>query len=280
MKSVGIFGYPISHSISPIFQQAAFDHLRINAKYDSWSVEPKFLGKRITELRDQNFLGCNVTIPHKVAAKEYVDKLDPLAKKIGSINTIVNRNQELVGYNTDIGGFIRSLVVYGKFDPKGKSALVIGAGGAARAAVYGLKSEGASSISIVNRTVAKAEAIAAEFLNDKVVAEPLCNMNSLMLSNDFSLVVNCSSMGMKGGFAELVSPMDFHKVRNDMFIYDMVYIPEMTPFLKLAQENRNRYLGGLSMLVMQGAESFELWTGESAPEDVMFAAAEKAVYSR
>ena len=151
MKSVGIFGYPISHSISPIFQQAAFDHLGIDAIYEPWCVDPGSLGKRIAQLKDQNLLGCNVTIPHKVVAKEFVDRLDPMAEKIGSINTIVNENQELVGYNTDIGGFIRSLLVYGKFNPGGKTVLVIGAGGAARAAVYGLESNGASSIYIMNR---------------------------------------------------------------------------------------------------------------------------------
>ena len=109
MKSVGIFGYPISHSISPIFQQAAFDYLGIDAIYKPWCVEPGSLKKRIAQLRDKNSLGCNITIPHKVVAKQYVDKLDPLAEKIGSINTIVNRDEELIGYNTDIGGFIRSL---------------------------------------------------------------------------------------------------------------------------------------------------------------------------
>ena len=113
MKSVGIFGYPISHSISPIFQQAAFDYLGIDAIYKPWCVEPGSLEKRIAQLRDKNSLGCNITIPHKVVAKQYVDKLDPLAKKIGSINTIVNRDEELIGYNTDIGGFIRSLGAYG-----------------------------------------------------------------------------------------------------------------------------------------------------------------------
>ena len=280
MKSVGIFGYPISHSISPIFQQAAFDHLGIDAIYEPWCVDPGSLGKRIAQLKDQNLLGCNVTIPHKVVAKEFVDRLDPMAEKIGSINTIVNENQELVGYNTDIGGFIRSLLVYGKFNPGGKTVLVIGAGGAARAAVYGLESNGASSVYIMNRTVAKAEAIANEFPEGQVVAESYDNINFLIGSKNVSLIVNCSSMGMKGGAAEFLSPLDFKNVREDVFIYDMVYTPEMTPFLRLARENKNHYLGGLSMLVMQGAESFELWTGRSAPLDIMFSAAEKAVYSR
>ena len=280
MKSVGIFGYPISHSISPIFQQAAFDYLGIDAIYKPWCVEPGSLEKRIAQLRDKNSLGCNITIPHKVVAKQYVDKLDPLAEKIGSINTIVNRDEELIGYNTDIGGFIRSLSAYGKFDPSGKHVLVIGAGGAARAAVYGLESKGASSIHIVNRTIAKAKAIADEFPEDHVVAESYENINHLISRNDFSLIVNCSSMGMKDGVAEFLSPVDFKEVSEDVFIYDMVYTPQITPFLRSAKKNGNRYLGGLSMLVMQGAESFELWTGKPAPIDVMFSASEKAVYSR
>ena len=279
MKSVGIFGFPVSHSISPVFQQAAFDYLGIDAQYKHWCVQSEAIQNRISELRASEFLGCNVTIPHKVLAKEFVDTLDPLARKIGSINTIVNRDGTLVGYNTDINGFIRSLVEYGNYDPTDKPVLVIGAGGAARAAVYGLARRGASRIVIANRTIEKADSIAAEFHKGIVFTEKLERVNSLIDSSDFSLIVNCSSLGMKGGGSELDSPLKFENLNSKAFIYDMIYTPGVTPFLALARKNKNPYLGGLSMLVMQGAESFELWTGQRAPVDVMFAAAEKAIYS-
>ncbi|SVC93976.1 uncharacterized protein METZ01_LOCUS346830, partial [marine metagenome] len=172
---VGIFGYPLSHSISPAFQQAAFDHLGIDVVYESWPVSPQDLPHKINELRSQRFLGANVTIPHKVAVLDLLDEVDRVAEMIGSVNTILNREGYLLGYNTDTTGLIRSLKDHGNFSLEAKNVLIIGAGGASRAAVFALLNEGVASVVIANRTWEKASRLASELDEEfNVRAIPFC----------------------------------------------------------------------------------------------------------
>ena len=149
----GIFGYPISHSISPAMHQAALDHAGIDATYDAWETPPDALARGVAMLRGDDYLGANVTVPHKQAVMEHLDEIDELATRIGAVNTIVNEGGRLLGSNTDAAGFIDSLRDEAGFAPSGLEAVLVGAGGAARAAAYALAMEGAVSLTIANRTL-------------------------------------------------------------------------------------------------------------------------------
>jgi len=275
---VGIFGYPLSHSISPTFQQAAFDHLGIDIVYESWTVSPQDLPHKIKELRSHCFLGANVTIPHKVSVLELLDEVERVAETVGSVNTILNRGGYLLGYNTDTTGLIRSLKDHGGFSPEAKDVLVIGAGGASRAAVFALLNEGVESVVIANRTLEKASALVSEFdQNFNVRAIPFCYEELSLNAAESELIINCTSMGMMDGPAEWETPLIADQIPLNSLVCDMVYNPTKTPLMKEAEKAGAMTLGGLPMLIYQGAESFNIWTNEQAPIDVMFNSANKAL---
>ncbi|MCI0440709.1 MAG: shikimate dehydrogenase, partial [Chloroflexi bacterium] len=232
----GIFGYPLAHSISPAFQQAAFDYYSLDARYEAWPVPPERLGEEVRKLRGQQYLGGNVTVPHKERVREFLDEVDALAKSIGAVNTIVREGERLVGYNTDAYGFIRSLKEMGGFDPRGKRALILGAGGAARAAVFGLAREGVGSLVIANRTVSRAEALAGEVsrLIPSVRAVSLDSVNLKDACAGVDLIVNSTSVGMSHGEAEGRAVLEASMIPQSALVYDMVYNPPETPLLKEA----------------------------------------------
>jgi len=278
-NKVGIFGYPISHSISPVFQQAAFANLSIKATYEPWLVSPDELEGKVNSLRNNDYFGANVTIPHKVQCINYVDEVDLWAQKVGSINTIVNRQGKLYGFNTDSAGFLMSLRAEANYHPQEKTALVIGAGGAARAAVHALVKQGAHIV-IANRTVEKAYDIASEFeIVDSVKVVDRFSEGFEQACDNASLIVNCTPMGMKGGQFQNESPLDSSHIKEDVLVYDMVYNPVITPFLREAEKSGAETVSGLSMLVFQGAESFKLWTGKTPSISVMSKAARRALNS-
>ncbi len=258
--------------------QAAFDSLGMRVRYRKWSTPPVMFPYRLEAMRRERCLGANVTIPHKRVAFEYVDEADPLARSIGAINTIVNTGGRLTGYNTDVYGFVTSLKNEIGSTLAGLNALVLGAGGAARAAVFGLAEEGAGSISIGNRTPAKAAVLASD-------AGPDANARAVDLAGgefeqaalDADLIVNCTSVGMSGGESPGRSPVPSSFLREGKFIFDMVYNPAETPLLADAVAVGAVPIDGLAMLVHQGAAAFELWTGQPAPLDVMFAGAREAL---
>ena len=275
---LGIFGYPLSHSISPVFQQAALDELKINASYEAWEVPPSGLASRIEELRNPIYLGANVTIPHKESAMDLVDELDPLAEKIGSLNTIVNRKGKLLGYNTDAGGFLKALKSTESFDPKGANVLIIGAGGAARAAVCSLLGLNISRLVIANRTLDRAISLGKYFSSSIEVSAIGMNDSRLTeYARRSKLIINCTSMGMKNGPAEQLSPLGSTAIQEGSLVCDMVYNPAMTPLLVEAIKSGASTLGGVSMLIHQGAAAFELWTDATPPIGVMFRSAKKAL---
>ena len=276
---VGIFGYPLGHSISPAFQQAAFDHLGLDARYEAWETPPAELAKAVSCLRQDGYLGANVTVPHKLAVLDHLDELDPWAEAIGAVNTIVNQDGRLVGFNTDAYGFVESLRREARFEARGKKIVLIGAGGAARAAAFGLAREGVSSLIIANRTPARAEALAAG-LRDSVAEVAAMDLASSSLGERIAsadLIVNATSVGMQGGPAEGRSPVAEGLIQPNCVVHDMVYNPEATPLLKMAKGAGAQIVGGLPMLVLQGAAAFERWTGKDAPIDVMFSAARRAL---
>lgn len=275
----GILGYPLAHSISPVFQQAAFDYCSLPVRYCAWPVPPEGLAGEVQKLRGEQYLGANVTVPHKEAVRAWLDAMDPWAQTIGAVNTIVREGGKLVGYNTDAYGFIRALKERAEFSPRGQRVLLLGAGGAARAAAFGLVEEGIASLTIANRTLARAQALATE------VSTRLASVTAITLDGPAlqeaaaraGLIVNSTTMGMAHGSAEGQSPLPARAIPAGALVYDMVYNPVETPLLRQARQARARTLGGLPMLIYQGAAAFERWTGRKAPVEVMFRAGEAAL---
>ena len=275
----GIFGYPLSHSLSPAFQQAAFNHYGLDVRYLAWETPPEGLAEEVAKLRSGDFIGANVTIPHKESVMALLDEVDPLAQAIGAVNTIVKSDGRLVGRNTDAPGFMRELKEDGGFEPAGKRALLLGAGGAARAAAFALCREGVASITIANRNVSRAEALAEALHNDavSVFAAQLDNTTLEPVALEADLIVNCTSVGMRHGDSEGQTPLSGGIMPHEAVVLDMVYNPQNTPFLSSARSAGATALGGMPMLIYQGAAAFEMWTGREAPIEAMFAAGNVAL---
>ena len=275
----GIFGYPISHSISPPMHKAAFDHAGIDASYEAWETHPDDLANGVRRLRDESYLGANVTVPHKQAVIQHLDEVDELATRIGAVNTIINTDGRLLGTNTDAEGFITSLKVFGEIEPAGLDVVLVGAGGAARAAAHALADAHIGSLTIANRTLDRAQSLVAEikYLGADARAIGLQDAEFASLCARANLLVNSTSVGMLHGPAQDASPVPAGAISADAVVYDMVYNPPNTPLLVAAEKAGARVVGGLPMLVYQGAAAWSRWTGKEAPIDVMFKAAHRAL---
>jgi shikimate dehydrogenase len=278
-KYVGIIGHKLKHSISPQFQQAAFDYLNLDIRYEVWETDKDGLSEVIEGLRDPVKLGANVTIPYKEDVLPFLDELNELARRIGAVNVIVNREGKLIGYNTDGSGFIKALRQDGGFEPKDKRVVILGAGGAARAVGCALMDAGVMLLSIINRTIERGEVLASALRtsSNDVIASVWKDGRTLQALMECDLLVNCTSVGMKDSEAENQLPIDIRLIPTRALVYDVVYNPVETPLLAAARQAGARTMGGLSMLVYQGAEAFELWTGKPAPVDIMMAAAKKTL---
>lgn len=273
MKFAGIIGHPVAHSLSPVFQTAAFEYCGLDVSYALWDTPPGALAGRLVSLRDPRYLGANVTIPHKEAVIPLLDELGGQSARVGAVNTIVNRDGRLFGFNTDGPGFVAALRNEAHFDPDGKRFLLLGAGGAARGIAFALADARASQVAIWNRTAARAEQLAEDVAAEggRVSATPSA------APDGYDCVVNCTSIGMEGTGTENVSPCDFGAAPPGTLAVDIVYKPEETAFLRAAKAAGLPVLGGLPMLIYQGALAFELWTGVTAPVAVMFEAARRAL---
>jgi shikimate dehydrogenase len=278
-KFVGLIGFGLKHSVSPQFQQAAFDYLSLDMRYEVWETAKDELPKEVEGMRDASKLGANVTIPYKEAVLPLLDDVDNDARRIGAVNTIVNRGGKLIGYNTDASGFMRALRDDGAFSPRNKRVVLLGAGGAARAVGFALVDVGVRSLIILNRSVEKGRALAWDLKvsDTEVVALSWKDGNTLTALGECDLLVNCTSVGMKDGSGEGKSPLGIGLIPKRALVYDVVYNPLETPLLAAARKAGARTLGGLPMLVYQGAASFELWTGKSAPIDLMMRVAKRAL---
>lgn len=280
-RHIALIGYPLGHSISPLFQQAALDHYQLNVRYEAWEIEPAQLENTVELLRHPTNLGANVTIPYKEAVLPLLDQLEELASHIGAVNTIVNREGKLIGYNTDALAFLQALREDGGFEPEGKRALLLGAGGVARAAGFILTRAGVKTIIIVNRTLKRAETLASSLREREpgieVITLPWEGPELEEALSHCHLVVNCTSIGMKHSPAEEESPLKDRSLPKDVLVYDLVYNPVETPLLREARKSGARTLGGIAMLVYQGAAAFELWTHRQAPLDIMLKAAREAL---
>ena len=279
-SNFGIIGYPLGHTLSPVFQNAALKHHGIDELFEAWPTHPDDLAAKVESFRADGFLASCVTLPHKQAVIPMIDELADTAVAVGAVNWIINNNGHITGHNTDSPGFLRALteLELGEFDPAGKSALVFGAGGAARAIVHALKTAGVASMTIANRTVARAEELAADFSDDTLSINSCSldadDLNDISMASD--LLVNTSSMGMDGGPASDATPVIADAISPNAVAYDAVYAPPMTPFLKEVEIAGAKSLRGFTMLLLQGAVGFELATGKPAPVDEMFEAVRRA----
>ena len=275
-KVCGIIGDPIEHTMSPVMHNAAFRKLGLDYVYLAFQVCQEELDKAVAGVRALNIRGLNVTIPHKVAIIPFLDKLDPLAEKIGAINTIVNESGVLTGYNTDATGFLQALLERG-IKPRGKKAIILGAGGAARAISFILAERGASMV-ILNRHLARAEDLArriAQFSPEEVKTLALNKENLKAALANADIMINTTSAGMVPGVDE--TPVPAQLLTKGLIVFDIVYNPVKTRLLKEAEAVGAQTINGLDMLVWQGALAFEKWTGRRAPLEVMKREAIKAL---
>jgi shikimate dehydrogenase len=277
MKTAGIIGHPVAHSLSPVFQSAAFAARGLDVRYELWDTPPGTLAGRVASLHNDAVIGANVTVPHKEAVIPLLDDLDEQAAPVGAVNTIVNRAGRLTGYNTDGPGFLRALAAEAGFDCRGRSVLILGAGGAARGIAFAVAASGAAEVAVLNRSAARAERLVADVARAGFAARALPPGQSLAR---YDCIVNCTSVGMHGGPDPAGIPINVAALAPGALVVDIVYAPEQTPLLRAAAGRGIRSLPGLPMLIYQGALAFELWTGIEAPVDVMFAAARKALRLR
>jgi len=278
-KLVGLIGWPVGHSLSPAMHNSAFAALKLNWCYVSLPVLPERLGEAVAGLRALSFVGANVTVPYKEAVISYLDEVAPEAEAIGAVNTIVVREGgKLIGYNTDWQGFLTASSE-SDFNPQGKRALVLGAGGAARAVVYALAQAGAQ-VTVLNRTPARAQALVQDFSSlfpsTSLFALPLTLHTLEERTAEAHLLINTTPVGTWPEVDESIWPEDL-AFPGHLSVFDLVYNPRQTKLLRQARAAGAKVIGGLGMLVHQGAVAFELWTGEKAPIETMYEAASKAL---
>tara|TARA_B100000809_G_C15048490_1_gene498114 strand:+ start:394 stop:1284 length:891 start_codon:yes stop_codon:yes gene_type:complete len=271
---IGIIGYPARHSLSPIFQQAAFDELKLNLRYEVWETTPDDLESLVASMRSSNIYGANVTMPYKEKIMRLLDSIDHSAEMVGAVNTVVKSNGNLIGYNTDGAGFVEALADTG-FNAKGKTALIIGAGGAARSIAFALSYENPSNIIIANRNEKRAIDLALSLkatTNSSVIPIAFTETAINNWAPKSHLLVNATSLGMHPQAD--TSPISDSLIHPGMFVYDLVYNPIETVLVKRARTRGAMATGGLSMLIYQGAHAFALWTGMPAPRELMMQTAE------
>ena len=267
-KICALIGDPVEHTMSPAMHNAAFQKLGLDYLYIPFRVRPEELPQAVAGLKALNVAGFNVTIPHKVAVLPLLDGLDPLAEKIGAVNTVVNNDGELRGYNTDAEGFLRALLERG-INPQDRNVVVLGAGGAARAIAYILAEKGAR-LTILNRQqeLDWAESIARLILDElhrEVKVFELGDIANVLPG--VNLLVNATSVGMSP--VDNASPVPAGLLDKVPAVFDVVYNPLKTKLLKEAAAAGAQTIGGVDMLAWQGALAFEKWTGKTAPLDLM-----------
>ncbi|MGG4104717.1 shikimate dehydrogenase [Paenibacillus lautus] len=263
---LGVMGDPIGHSKSPAMHHAAITVLGLSGAYVPLHIRPEGLSDAIQAVKALGFRGVNVTIPHKVEVMKHLDVVDEGARRIGAVNTIVNDNGQLTGYNTDGIGYVRSLKDEACPDLKGKRIVVIGAGGAARGIIYALTGEGPEKISIVNRTSAKALALAEEW-SSLADLRGYGEDHAREALSDADVVINTTSVGMFPRVSELPIPMEY--IPEGIVVSDLIYNPLKTELLRVSELRQCTVHGGLGMFINQGAYAFEYWTGLTAPVQAM-----------
>ena len=260
-RRIALLGWPARHSLSPAMHNAAFRALGLPFEYRALDVPPTRLVEELLELREQAFAGANVTLPHKQAVLPLCDEVDELALRVGAVNTLVHRDRRLVGSNTDVGG-VRQALAEAEVDLRGARVLILGSGGAARAAAVAVHLAG-GLMAVVAREVDRAASIAKE-------AYPWEAAALLRAVRDARVVINAAAAGMEDQAPPCEVPLEC--APPDAVIFDLVYRPLETPLLAAARRLGLGTIDGTRMLLHQGAESFRAWTGHDPPLDVMEAA--------
>ncbi len=267
-KIYGVIGDPVEHSLSPAMQNAAFEASRLDCVYLAFRVKHEDAGNALAGMRVMGIQGLNVTMPLKKAVIGFLDVTDEKAKLLNSVNTIKNIDGELCGLNTDGVGALKALRENG-VETKGKKIVLLGAGGAARAIAFALAGE-AYDFSILNRTLGSAASLADllhQKFNSKVFAYPLSPSTIKGVLAEADLVINATSIGMKPNVNQ--TPVPRRWLKKDFVVMDIVYDPLETKLARDARAVGAKVVGGVEMLIHQGAASFEFWTGLEAPVDVM-----------
>ncbi len=278
MYIYGVIGWPVKHTLSPYMHNAAFKRAGIDAEYLAFEVHPDNLKAFIGRIFKARIKGLNVTVPHKERCMAFLDSIDPLARSIGAVNTIVIKGSKLCGYNTDSYGFAVAIKKDLGFEIKGKSVFVLGSGGASRAVSFSLAANGARQIILTDLFLDKVMTLAENLRK----FYPACTVDIIEQKRIYrkedlegvDLLVNATPVGLKKS-----DPLLFDKgiFRKGLAVYDLVYNPVKTRLVEAAKKSGLRASGGLAMLLYQGARSFELWTGKKAPIGVMRRALKKAL---
>lgn len=277
MVKFAVIGYPLTQSLSAVMHNAMLEYLGIDGSYELLDTEQEDLVTRVKQLKSQGYMGFNVTIPLKVPITLFLDGCDRLADIAGCANTVkIMDDKTLYGYNTDIYGFQKAIPVEIQDKLKNNTVSILGTGGAARAAAIAFCEIGVKQIDFYARNIINASNM-VNFLRDSFdnVTFNLKQMQSLRDLSSSKMLVNSTPVGMRGK-AMGVSPIEesiLKTLREDAVVYDIVYNPLKTEFIKLAHKNCYKTITGLDMFVHQGAKAFELWTGQKANPDVMKMAA-------
>jgi len=278
-KLYAVIGDPIEHSFSPLMQNIAFQRLGLNSVYLAFRVRSQDLESAIAGMRSLGVSGFNVTVPHKVSVMRYLDRVDRLAVDIGAVNTVVNEGGTLIGYNTDGEGALAALREEG-VELKGRKVVLLGAGGAAKALAFSI-APAVGKLIILNRTESKARDLASSLkgrLSSAVEGRKLTETSLRNELADADVLINATSVGMYPKADETLVKREF--LHRGMTVFDIVYNPLMTRLLKEAEAASVHAMGGVKMLVYQGALAFELWTGRKPPVDEMCEAVENALRRR
>ncbi|MDP2931224.1 MAG: shikimate dehydrogenase [Chloroflexota bacterium] len=266
----GVIGDPIEHTMSPVMHNAAYKKLGLDYVYVAFRVDKADLGKAVAGMRALRIRGLNVTIPHKVTIMPFLDELDPLAEKIGAVNTVVNNNGVLRGCNTDATGFLQALLAKG-VQPDGKTVAILGAGGASRGISFILAERGANLV-ILNRKLELDWAVdlarrISQVFQRQVTALELNEPNLDQTLAGADILVNATSVGMSPDIDS--TPVPAKLLRPGLLVFDIVYNPIQTRLIKDARAAGAKTISGIDMLAWQGALAFEMWTGQPAPVELM-----------
>lgn len=265
----GVLGHPISHSLSPIMLGAAFREAGVEASFEKFDVPPEDLGKFVQQVRDEKIQGLSVTIPHKIEIMPHLDVIEEHAKHIHAVNTVFWKDEKLHGTNTDWIGAMQTLETNTKLE--GKTAVVLGGGGAAHALVYGLLQHKALSVTVITREAWEFEDLQKKFSDVKY--DFIQNLDNY--SPD--ILINSTPLGMHGKFeGQSFVPTEYFENHKPL-VFDIVYTPEVTKLLEDAQKAGCETIEGLGMLVRQGVQQFKIWTGQKPSFDAMWSAAKTAL---
>ena len=263
-KTFAVIGDPIDHSLSPNIHSAAFRELDLDCSYIGYRIPKGGLEEGIEGLKKIKINGFNITIPHKIEMMKYVDKMDESCSLIGAINTVTNNEGILKGYNTDMDGFLEPFKKK-ELKIKDSKVLLLGAGGAARAIVAGFAKEKAKSITIANRTIENANKL-SEFAKQIGINSDAIQIDKVNDSaKDYDIIVNATSVGLKNE----PSPISLEGINEKAIVYDIVYMPMNTDFIKKAKDNKATIIFGYEMLLGQATRAFEIWHGIEAPYNAM-----------